>query len=182
MENRKVLRLFEEKNLAVILVVILVVVSRVLPHVPNFTPITALALYGGTYIGKRFSVLIPVSSMFLSDLIIGFHGTMIYVYLSFLIISLLGIWLSESKNFKNIVLITFSSSLLFFLITNFGVWIEGKIYPHTFQGLADCYVLAVPFLRNTLFGDFFYVGLFFGAHELFVNIGLKNALRRVKNI
>ena len=104
--------------------------------------------------------------MFMSDLIIGFHDTMPFVYISFLLAGAIGIWLKKRRTIANVVSATLISSFLFFLVTNFGVWAMGSLYPRTFQGLIDAYFYAIPFFRNTIIGDFFYVTLFFGSYEL----------------
>jgi hypothetical protein len=154
MENRKVL------------IVIFAAVLRLLPHPANVAPIAGMALFGGTYINRGFALLAPLIALFISDIFLGFHKTIPFVYGSFLLTGLLGLWLRKHKNFGNIVLVTLASSLLFFLITNFGVWLVGGIYPHTLEGLVRCYSLAIPFFRNTLLGDMFYTGALFGGFEL----------------
>lgn len=142
------------------------VILRLIPHPPNIAPIAAMALFGGAYLDKRYALLIPLAALFISDFFIGFHNTMLFVYGSFLVAGLMGIWLQKHKTIPNTIGATLISSLLFFLITNFGVWLVGGLYPKTFQGLVDAYFYAIPFFRNTIIGDLFYVGLFFGSYEL----------------
>lgn len=141
---------------------------RLLPHPPNFAPISAMALFGGTYLNRKSAFLVPLIALFLSDYFIGFYEfkLMLAVYGSFALIALIGLWLKKHKNFKNIVLASLSSSILFYLITNFAVWAFTPWYEKTLAGLIYCYFMALPFFRNTLAGDFFYVGAFFGAYEL----------------
>lgn len=170
MEVGIILGMNKTSVISFIIVIVLAVLSRVYPHIPNVVPITALALYSGVYVGKRISIVIPLVIMVISDLILGIHSTIVFVYGSFVLISMLGIWLSSHRSLKNTVLITFFSSTLFFLITNFGVWVEGRMYALSISGLIECYTMAIPFFRNTLLGDFFYVGLFFGARIVIVNV------------
>jgi len=141
---------------------------RLVPHIPNFAPITAIGLFSGTYLNKRWALVIPVVALLFSDFFIGFYNwqVMVAVYGSFVISSLLGIWLKKRKSAGNTALVTLAASLQFYLITNFAVWAFGGLYPATAEGLVASYVNALPFLRNTLLGDFFYVGIMFGAYEL----------------
>lgn len=144
------------------------IILRLIPHAPNFAPIAALALFSGTYLKKKEAIIIPISAMFLSDLYLGFgeFWVTISVYFSFTLIGLLGIWLKKHKKPVNILGATLTGSLLFFIITNFVVWIATPWYSKTLAGLVQCYWLAVPFFKNTALGDLFYVGAMFGLYEL----------------
>ena len=146
------------------------VFARILPHPANFAPIAAMALFSGTYMSKKQAMVIPLAAMVISDLFIGFDSLpmRLSVYGSFLIMILIGFWLKKHKNIKTVVVATLFSSVLFFVITNFSVWVFGTMYPKTVSGLAECYLLAIPFFRNTILGDTIYSGLFFGGYE-FVN-------------
>ena len=144
-------------------------ILRLLPHAPNFAPITAIALFGGTYLrNKKLAIIIPLAAMLVSDIFIGFYDFKIWlsVYLSFAISGLLGLWLRKRKDTGNVMGATLAASIQFFTITNFAVWAFGTMYPHTAEGLLASYVNALPFFRNTLYGDFFYVGVMFGLYEL----------------
>ena len=150
--------------LIALLLIIFAALSRFIPHPPNFAPIAAMALFGGVYFDKRFALLVPLAAMLLSDYFIGFHNVILFVYGSFLLVGLIGLWLKRNKKVRWIVGASIGSSILFFLITNFGVWLMGA-YPPTLAGLAECYVAAIPFFRNTLVGDLFYVAVLFGLYE-----------------
>ena len=140
---------------------------RLIPHPPNFAPIAAMALFGGAYFNKKWAAfLLPLLAMFITDLIIGFHATMWAVYISFIIIVGLGMFLIKQKKVTNIILASVSSSVLFFVITNFGLWISTPYYAKTGAGLAACYTAAIPFFHYTLLGDIFFVSLMFGVYEL----------------
>jgi len=145
--------------------------ARIMPHLPNFTPIAATALFGGVYLNKRYAIIIPLAAMLVSDFFIGFHDLMPYVYGSFILTGLIGMWLRTHKNLKNIIGASLLSSVLFFLITNFGVWASG-MYARDLSGLGQSYVMAIPFFRNMLMGDLFYTGAFFGAFEL-ITLGVQ---------
>lgn len=149
--------------LALIFIVI-GIFSRLIPHIPNFAPITATALFGGMYLNKKFALIVPIFIMIISDFLLSpknmLHSTTLFVWGSFLISSLIGLWLRSHKKPLYIIVGIFSASLQFFLITNFGVWATTNMYPHTLEGLIECYVMGIPFYRNTLMGDLFYTGLF----------------------
>ncbi len=144
------------------------VILRLLPHAPNFAPIAAMALFGGTYLNKKFALLVPLVAMIISDFFIGFYDLKLEfaVWGSFLLIGIIGLWLKKHKNIPNIIGATLFGSALFFIITNFAVWAFSPWYSHNFTGLLQCYVKALPFFRNTLLGDLFYVGVMFGIYEL----------------
>ena len=147
--------------------VIIAAVLRLVPHFPNFTPVAAMALFGGAYFSnKKIAFIIPFAAMFISDAIIGFHSTMWAVYLSFAVMVLIGFRLREKKKVSNILAASLISSVLFFVITNFAVWMTGMMYPLNIGGLFESYVAAIPFYQYSLLGDLFYVGVFFGVFEL----------------
>lgn len=165
MENRKVLKPTLANFVVPAFIITIAALIRILPHPPNLTPIAAMALFGGTYLPKKYAFIIPLGAMFVSDIFIGFHSLVVYVYGSFVLIGLIGMWLAENKNVRNIALAALISSVLFFVVTNFGVWAAGA-YARDASGLLESYILGLPFFRNTLLGDFFYTGIFFGLYEL----------------
>jgi hypothetical protein len=150
--------------LVAVLLIAFAALSRFVPHPANFTPIAAMALFGGVYFDKRYAFVIPMAAMLVSDYFLGFHNVLPYVYGSFVLTGLIGIWLKGHKSVGWIVGASLSSSVLFFVITNFGVWMTGG-YPQNSAGLVECYVAAIPFFRNTLLGDLLYVGVLFGLYE-----------------
>ena len=160
-----------------LLVILMAVILRLLPHLPNVAPIAAMALFGGAYLNKKYALVIPLVALFLSDIFLGFYQGMIFVYGSFLLTGLIGLWLKNHKSFLNIILASLTSSVLFFLITNFGVWFTGIMYPKSFSGLMESYLMGLPFFRNTLLGDLGYVGLFFGSYELVRILVKQSALK-----
>lgn len=138
------------KNKVLVSLIVLAVLTRLIPHPPNIAPITGIALFGGSrFNNKWIGFGLPLLCMFISDLFLGFSSITMFVYLSFMMISYIGI---NSKTITNGTIL--GSSLLFFLLTNLGVFLLG--YPHTIQGLITCYTLALPFLVNTIIGDLFF--------------------------
>lgn len=129
----------------------ILVFSRLIPHPPNFTPIITAAIFSG-YLFKNFnlSVIILGISMILTDILIGTHSTMLYVYISLFLICFLSNKILNFLNLKNIFFFSLGGSILFFLISNFGVWIGGELYEKNFEGLVTCYYMAIPFFKNTL--------------------------------
>lgn len=144
--------------------------ARFFPHLPNFTPVGALALFVGAYLAPKtkWALLLPLPILFLSDVFIGFYEAQIMalVYSSFLLYGAIGFLVSRNKNPLAIIGGTFGGALLFFLVTNFGVWAFSGLYEKSFAGLVNAYLLAIPFFRSTLLGDLAYTGLFFGAYEI----------------
>jgi hypothetical protein len=153
--------------------------TRLIPHPPNFTAIGAIALFGGAYFSdKKFAFIVPMAAMLLSDMIIGFHNGMLSVYLSFAIIVGIGILLSRNIKFKNVVAASLLSSVIFFVLTNFQMWVQSPLYAKNLSGLIACYVAAIPFFHHTVLGDLIFVGILFG---LFAVIQSKfPALAKVK--
>lgn len=142
---------------------------RLLPHPANFAPIAALALFTGVYCVKfsKWWLLAPLAVMVVSDIFIGIYDVRIMaaVYGSFLIAGLIGIVVAKHKKVGSILFSSVLASIVFYLATNFAVWMFGTLYPLTLEGLISSYVMALPFFRNTFFGDLFYVGVFFGVYE-----------------
>lgn len=159
--------MYKSKFLLITIMIIAASASRLIPHPPNFSPIAAIALFGGTYYGdKKLSFIIPFLAMFVSDLYLGFHRLLPVVYVSFAIIVFIGFKLREKKSPSNIGLAAVAGSLTFFLITNFAVWIIGNYYPRTIDGLITCYISAIPFFQNSLISNLIYTTLLFGSYEL----------------
>ncbi len=160
----------KEKFILVLIVIIAAasVLLRLLPHVPNFAPVGALAIFVGLYSARKSWFLIPLAAMFISDIFIGFYDWKIMsaVYLGFVVYAAIGRVVKNNKSVFTIVGGTFAGALLFYITTNFAVWAFSGMYPHTPQGLILSYEMALPFFRNTLMGDLFYVGAFVGAYEL----------------
>jgi hypothetical protein len=150
---------------------------RFIPHWPNFTPIAAMALFGGAYFGrKHLAFLIPFAAMFLSDLILGFHKDMWAVYFAFGFTVFIGMLLKRNIRVINILTASLVSSSLFFLLTNFAAWLSNPMYPQNFNGLMASYLaglaffndgsFGISFFLNEMAGSLFYSVLFFGSFAL----------------
>ena len=148
---------------------------RLVPHPPNITPIGAMALFGGVYFAtRRTAFLVPLAAMYLSDLALGFfiydfgwfHWFMPFVYASFMATACLGFLIRHRLTPLTVAGAALTGSVLFFIVTNFGVWLVSNLYPKTVAGLASCYVAAIPFFRNTLAGNAFYTLVLFGGFAL----------------
>ena len=161
--------LLNKKQLVIISFIVIAAILRLLPHLPNVTPITAMALFSGVYFtNKNLAYIVPLLAMLLSDIFLGFSSITLFVYAAFILVSYIGLS-SKKVNIKTILI----SSISFFVITNFGVWLIG--YPKTLDGLMECYTLAIPFFRNSLLGDFFYAGTMYYAFEFVSKRYLKTA-------
>jgi hypothetical protein len=133
------------------------VASRLVPHPWNLTSVAAVALFAGAYLeDRRLAFAIPLAALFLSDLVLGFYQGLPVVYFSFALIVGLGLWLRTRRGPLMIAGATLAGSVLFFILTNLGVWAFGPLYPHSAAGLAACFTAALPFFRGTLAGDAFY--------------------------
>lgn len=153
-------------------VIFVAAISRLFPHIPNFTPIAAMALFGAVYFEKKIiAVLVPLATMFLSDVALelttgwGFHNTIAYVYVSFILTSLIGFWVRNNTTIRTIAIGSVASSILFFIITNFGVWAASG-FPGGLTGLNTTYIMGLPFFSPTLLGDIFFNAILFGTFYL----------------
>lgn len=184
-------------NMVMALIVIIgAVLLRLVPHLPNFVPITAMGLFGGAYFSKKYAILIPLIAMAVSDYLLlyinpyqtdfsriqpvtaMFHSTTAFVWGSVLISGLIGIWLKKHLKPGYIIGSSLLGSIQFFIITNFGVW-AGGYYGYTFPALLETYVQGVPFFRYTLAGDLFYTAVFFGSYALALRIQKRGLFKSV---
>src|SRR3989338_2677157 len=108
---------------------------RFVPHAHNFTPVMAIALFSGVYLKRPYAVLLPLFLMMISDLYIGMHNTIFFTWGSFILIGLIGLWVRDRKNALTLAGSSIFSAVLFFVITNFGVWLTGGLYAPTLAGL-----------------------------------------------
>ncbi len=148
------------------LLLIFGIISRFVVHLPNFTPVVALALFSGTYLPKRYAVIFPLSLMIISDFFIGFHDTILFTWGSVVLISILGFWTRRQKTSITILSSSLLAALIFFVLTNFGTWLCSNLYPRTRAGLKECFILAIPFFRTTLLSTVIYTFVIFGLYEI----------------
>jgi hypothetical protein len=155
------------------LMILAVAAMRLLPHPPNFTPVLAMALFGGARLGNRSSaVAVPLGALLLSDVAIeivnghGLHLLLPVVYLCVALCVGVGWRLCRRRGVVRVAGAAVGGAVLFYLVTNFAVWALWSRYPMNLTGLVECYVAAVPFFRGTLLGTLLYSGALFSAHEL----------------
>jgi hypothetical protein len=154
-------------RLAVLLSAIVAAAAlRLVPHPPNFTPIGAMALFSGAYFGRRaIAFAAPIGALLMSDAVLGFYHGMVTVYFADLLVVLIGCLALRNRSALRIGLAAVASSILFFVVTNFGMWLSSGIYPRTVGGLEACFIAAIPFFQNTIAGDLFYSALLFGGFK-----------------
>lgn len=159
--------------------IIMAVLSRVLPHPYNFTPLGAIALFGSAYFAdKRWAIIMPLVAMWVSDLLLNnlvysayyegftlFHSGMAWTYGSMILIALLGMKLFEKVTLPRVFGGALGASVIFFLVSNFGSWLASPVYTPDLQGLIACYTAAIPFFHNTIGGNLVYCAALFGVYE-----------------
>ena len=132
-------------------IIIVLAIFRLLPHWPNVSPVAAMALFGGAYFAdKRLAFIVPFVALFISDLIIGLHNSMIFVYAGFGLTVMVGFWLKNRMTVTTTVFAVLFASVLFFLLTNFGAWMTSGIYVKSIEGLMQAYIAGIPFFQNSL--------------------------------
>jgi len=137
--------------------IILLALSRLIPHPPNFTPILGMAVFSGAIINKKIvAYLVPLAAMLFSDLYLGFHSGMPIIYFTLAICVLIGTFIESRVTILNSILGITAGVLVFYLITNFTVWYGSGMYENSFSGLITCYVMGLPFLQNTFISSLIY--------------------------
>lgn len=170
------------RNSLLIVLILLAAFSRLVPHPYNFTPIGAIGLFGAAYFSKRWQVwVVPFAAMWISDLVLNnivyakqypeYYSSFVWmgngwVYASFALIVLLGMFGLKKVTPLKVLGTGLSASLVFFAVSNFGVWLGSTVYSQDFGGLMACYIAGIPFLGNTIAGDLFYCTVLFGVYEL----------------
>lgn len=144
----------------------LVSLTRFLPLPVNFSPIGAIALFGGAMLHRKsLGLAIPLLALFVSDLFLGFYSGIFFVYLGFALSVAIGWALKKRLHFLSIAAGSFGAAVLFFIMSNLGVWLTGSMYPLTLEGLVHCYAAAIPFFGNTLSSTVLFSGILFGAYH-----------------
>lgn len=159
--------------------IVFAALARLLPHAYNFTPVGAIALFGAAYFtNKKWALIVPLTALFISDLLLnnimyaayyeGFAWVtsgFLYLYGSFALVVILGYYLLKKITVGRVLGGAIGASLIFFIVSNFGVWISSPMYPLSIEGLIACYTAAIPFFHNTLAGNLVYSAALFGAFE-----------------
>ncbi|MCL1946165.1 MAG: hypothetical protein FWF51_03300 [Chitinivibrionia bacterium] len=179
MENKT----FDLRFSVICAMILFAALSRLIPHPPNFAPITAMALFGATYyVKRRWAFFIPIAAMWISDLILNnviygqyfdhfvwFYAGSLFTYGAFALIVLLGLWTlktAKTQRVPKLFVCSLGGSAIFFIASNFGVWFSGTMYSKDLNGLIVCYIAGAAFLKNTLIGDLFYCAALFGTFEI----------------
>lgn len=163
------------------LIILLLALSRLVKHPYNFTPVAAMALFAGCYLRKQWGILLPMLGMLLGDYFIGFYDwkLMAAVYAGIGASFYIGWFLQNRVRWYSVILSALTASVFFFIASNLAVWLFYAWYPHTLNGLKDCFILALPFFRNTLAGDLVYSGAIFGAYELVLKYSARRTLKKL---
>jgi hypothetical protein len=178
------LKSIQLNSLMVTVGVLLAVFSRLMPHPANFAPMMAIGIFGGALFFKRiWAILIPIISIWLSDLVINnvvfaqyfdeftwFYQGWYWQYVVYAIIPIISMFVFK-KNISvgKLLGMYIGTALLFFLVSNFGVWASGTMYPKTGEGLLTCYAMGLPYIKGSLLSNLFYSSVLFGAYYLIEN-------------
>jgi len=155
------------RMLAILSAIVVAAALRLAPHPPNFTPIGAMALFSGAYLGRKaLAFAAPLGALLLSDLVLGFYHGQATVYFAVALIVMIGMAALTRRSALRIGAAALLSSILFFVVTNLGMWAFSGIYPRTTTGLEACFIAAIPFFQNTIAGDLFYATLLFGGFRV----------------
>lgn len=161
--------------------ILLLSFSRILPHPYNFSPLSAIGLFGAAFFSRKWQAfLIPLAATALSDIFINnviyaganptfiwFYDGAYWQYISYILIIVSGLLIFRRKiNLQRIITGALLASIIFFLISNFGTWYSTGLYPKTPAGLLECYTAGIPFIKGTLSGNLFYSGVLFGSFFL----------------
>ena len=161
-----------KKGIFPICLILILALTRLIPHPYNFSPMLAVGVFSGFYFRQFYlSLFIVIFSMFIGDLFLGFHSTMFFTYISLAIAVLIGLYVKHFK-FTEILFSGLASSVCFFIITNFGAWLTLEMYVKNFEGLIQSYALAIPFFHNTLISTFIYLAIL----KLLFELGVKKKI------
>jgi len=145
---------------------LIILISRIVPHPPNFTPILAGAIFMPFMVQKSIGIIMPIAIMLVSDLIIGLHGLMLWTYGSVVLITLFS-YQYIKKKFINVIKLSLVSPILFFIVTNFGVWLTSSTYSPDLSGLMTSYTMGLPFLANSLISTILFSSCFYAIYYSF---------------
>jgi hypothetical protein len=166
--------------------IIFTILSRLLPHTYNFTSVGALSLFAGATLPNKIAWLVPCIALLITDAITGLYhfSVMVFVYAGFILCTLLGRYtLSHKKSFLRITGSSLLAAVIFYLLSNFGMWLSGLNYPLTFAGLIECYIQGLPYLNVSLYTDLIYSYFLFGIYMLLaVNTQPHDHILNYKNL
>ena len=161
------------RHFSVVLVILVAVFSRIIPHPANFSPIIAMGLFSGFYFknNKKLALFIPLVAMVISDIYLGFYSISLFVYLSLGFIILIGFLIPNEKyttSFDNILFGSLAGSVVFFIISNLGVFLLNG-YGYSIEGFIICYVQAIPFFQTSLMADLLFTTVIFLSYDTIRN-------------
>tara|TARA_B100001996_G_scaffold379988_1_gene366643 strand:+ start:2217 stop:2729 length:513 start_codon:yes stop_codon:yes gene_type:complete len=146
-----------QKLITPFLIFLLLILSRYMSEIPNFTPTLALILFSNYFISNKYTAIFTVLiSQFVADMYIGMYSYIFFVYLSYVIIILVGEFYLKELRFKSVIISSFLAASIFFIISNFGFWFSESLYGNDLNGLIACYVAAIPFFDDTLISSSLY--------------------------
>jgi hypothetical protein len=163
------------------IIILLAAFTRIMPHPPNFSPMAAIGLFGAAHFAKKWQAfLIPLIGIWISDLVINnfvysshssnfvwFYGGFYWQYISYVFIIFAGLFIfNKGISVTNTLGGMVSSSGIFFLFSNFGVWTGGAMYTKNISGLITCYAAGIPFIHNTIISDALFTTVLFGTYYL----------------
>lgn len=170
-----------------VLLILFAAFSRLLPHPQNFAPVAAAAIFAGLFMNKKYAIIIPIAATVLSDIFLGFYPYVLWVYGTYAVIAVLGLIMQSKvhsssglKKAGNIYSTTIAASIIFFIVTNFGVWLSGLYYQMSFAGLMESYAAAIPFFRTSLLADVVYITLMTGVYMLVAKTAFKTEPVKIK--
>lgn len=163
-----------KKDIFPISLILILSFSRLIPHPPNFTPIIAATILSSIFFNKSTkSISVVIISFLITDIILGFYPSMMITYLSLILLILLSHNFFTSVNFKNLFFYSLTSSVIFFLLSNFGFWMFSGLYEISFSGLLKCFYMAIPFFKNTILSTIIFSYTFLVIYKLPKNYSIK---------
>ena len=170
-----------------VLLILFAAFSRLIPHPENFAPVAAVAIFAGLFMNKKYAIIVPIAATFLSDMFLGLYPYVLWVYGTYILIALTNIgirkYYESFSGIKKAGLLygtALFSSIIFFIVTNFGVWISGLYYEMSFKGLLASYIAALPFFRTSLLADVVYITLMAGIYSLVTKLLKQPVLQESK--
>ena len=166
--------LYNIRTSSILILITILAFSRLIPHPPNFTPLLGMAVFSGVIFDRKIlAFVVPLVAMLLSDLVIGFHSSMPIIYFAIMLNVGVGFLLVSKFSYLKSILALVSGAFIFFIVTNFVVWLGSGMYSQDLNGLISCYIMALPFFQNTLLSSLVYgLGAFY-LFDLFENKFLK---------
>lgn len=153
--------------IAVLFLILVGVFYRLIDHPFNFSPLGSIAIFAGFFMRRKWSVLVPLAILLVSDIFLGFYTwqIMVAVYICLAVNVIMGMHIKDNKLIRNSLSVSIMGACIFFVVTNFAVWFFGNLYPHDFNGFVHCFYLALPFFRNSILGDMFYTSVILIAYK-----------------